>query len=179
MSTSNQYGVLVAFTAGATSGVITTVAFQPLDLVKTRMQVTLMHDLRSTQAARTVGLPAAQRRMLDVFLDIVRREKVLSLWNGVIPSIQRCVPGIGMYFASIHFLRTMVGSKNGNVTASQALVIGGISRTISTASVLPFTVVKARFESGHYQYRGVRHALSSIWKHEGHKGVFYYLEGWM
>ena len=37
-------------------------------------------------------------------------------------------------------------SKNGNVTASQALVIGGISRTISTASVLPFTVVKARFE---------------------------------
>ena len=50
MSTSNQHGVLVAFTAGATSGVITTVAFQPLDLVKTRMQVTLMHDL---QAART------------------------------------------------------------------------------------------------------------------------------
>ena len=37
-------------------------------------------------------------------------------------------------------------SKNGNVTASQALVIGGISRTISTASVLPFTVVKARYE---------------------------------
>ena len=32
------------------------------------------------------------------------------------------------------------------MTASQALVIGGISRTISTASVLPFTVVKARYE---------------------------------
>lgn len=170
MSSSYQHGVLVAFTAGATSGVITTVAFQPLDLVKTRMQATLLYDLRSTQAART--LPAAQRRMLDVFVDIVRREKFLSLWNGVIPSIQRCVPGIGMYFATIHFLRTMVGSKNGNVTASQALVIGGISRTISTASVLPFTVVKARYESGHYQYQGVGHALSSIWKHEGRKGLY-------
>ena len=37
-------------------------------------------------------------------------------------------------------------SKEGSVTAAQALVIGGISRTLSTACVLPFTVVKARYE---------------------------------
>lgn len=155
--------------AGATSGMITAVAFQPLDLVKTRMQATQVRGLRSSPASHTVPV---QRRMTDVFVDIVRREKVWALWNGVVPSLQRCIPGIGMYFASIHVLRMMVGSKNGNVTASQALVIGGIARTVSTITLLPFTVVKARFESGHYQYQGVGHALNSIWKQEGRKGLY-------
>ena len=52
----------------------------------------------------------------------------------------------------------------------ESFVMGMAARSISGVSMLPFTVVKTRFECGKYDYRGVRNALITIYRAEGARG---------
>lgn len=146
-----------SFLAGSLSGTCSTILFQPLDLVKTRLQSPL-----------TVGKTPSG--LLTVVINVVRHEKILGLWKGMVPSLSRTVPGIGVYFSSLHHLRSTVGSSDPHPLES--MCIGACARAISGLTMLPFTVVKTRFESGQYQYRSVGQALVTIYKLEGLKGLF-------
>jgi solute carrier family 25 protein 38 len=56
-----------------------------------------------------------------------------------------------------------------------ALVVGGLSRTLAAVAACPFTIVKTRMEysgAGAHAYRGTLHALSSIWRAEGLRGMY-------
>ncbi|XP_045435393.1 mitochondrial glycine transporter isoform X6 [Pipistrellus kuhlii] len=64
-----------AFLCGSISGTCSTLLFQPLDLLKTRLQ-TLQP---SAHGSRRVG-------MLALLLQVVRTESLLGLWKGVSPS---------------------------------------------------------------------------------------------
>uniref|UniRef100_A0A8C6LJK8 Solute carrier family 25 member 38b n=1 Tax=Nothobranchius furzeri TaxID=105023 RepID=A0A8C6LJK8_NOTFU len=64
---------LKAFLCGSLSGTCSTLLFQPLDLVKTRLQ-TLQNNANSPK----VG-------MFTVFISVIRTEKFFSLWKGVSP----------------------------------------------------------------------------------------------
>ncbi|KAH9499875.1 hypothetical protein Btru_076810 [Bulinus truncatus] len=75
-------------------------------------------------------------------------EKISGLWNGLIPSLWRCVPGIGFYFASLHWIKSSVESTHPHPLES--LLIGAAARTIAGIMVLPFTVIKTRYESGEF-----------------------------
>lgn len=58
----------------------------------------------------------------------------------------RCVPGVGLYFASLHSLKSTVcveGQPLGPVTA---ILVGAAARTISGVTMIPMTVVKTRCE---------------------------------
>lgn len=66
---------LKAFVCGSLSGTCSTLLFQPLDLVKTRLQ-TLQNNAKP--GAPKVG-------MLTVFVNVVRTENFFSLWKGVSP----------------------------------------------------------------------------------------------
>ncbi|XP_022236895.1 solute carrier family 25 member 38-B-like isoform X1 [Limulus polyphemus] len=64
--------VVKSFLAGSLSGMFSTLLFQPLDLVKTRLQ-------NSAHSSVTkVG-------MLSVITQVVRREKLVGLWRGTVP----------------------------------------------------------------------------------------------
>ena len=54
----------------------------------------------------------------------------------------------------------------------QNLMIGGASRTIAGSILLPFTVIKARYESGFFGYTGVTDAFSAIYRREGVRGLW-------
>lgn len=82
------------------------------------------------------------------------------------------MPSIGVYFASIHLLKSSLGKADGSLGPLQALGIGASARAFAACTFLPITVVKTRFESGHFEYRGVSQALRSIWCSEGAKGLF-------
>ncbi|XP_028710550.1 mitochondrial glycine transporter isoform X3 [Peromyscus leucopus] len=66
--------VIKAFLCGSISGTCSTLLFQPLDLLKTRLQTLQPADLRS----KRVG-------MLAVFWKVVRTESPLGLWKGMSP----------------------------------------------------------------------------------------------
>jgi len=149
--------VFKSFVAGSLSGTCSTIVFQPLDLVKTRIQCAVKGSTNSTG-------------ILAVIVNVVRNEQVLGLWKGVVPSLSRTVPGIGVYFSSLHWLRNNVGSSN--PVPLESFLLGMTARSISGGLMLPFTVVKTRYECGKYHYRGVGNALITIYRGEGAKGLF-------
>lgn len=149
--------IVKSFVAGSFSGTCSTILFQPLDLVKTRLQSTI-----AIPSGGSVGMIAIVGR-------VVRNERIFGLWKGVTPSIFRCVPGVGLYFSSLNWLKT--NFCEGQPGALQAIALGVVARTLTGVTMIPITVVKTRYESGVYSYRSVREAVSSIYTKEGARGL--------
>ncbi|XP_035886384.1 mitochondrial glycine transporter isoform X2 [Phyllostomus discolor] len=152
--------VIKAFLCGSISGTCSTLLFQPLDLLKTRLQT--LQPL--APGSRRIG-------MLALLLQVVRTESLLGLWKGMSPSIVRCVPGVGIYFSSLyalkqHFLR------GHPPTAVESVMLGVGSRSVAGVCMSPITVIKTRYESGRYGYESVYAALRSIYRSEGPRGLF-------
>merc|ERR1719414_2838790 len=100
---------------------------------------------------------------------VMTADGLQGLWRGVLPSLYRTVPGVGLYFSSMHWMRNSLCE--GKPSSLQSLVIGGTARTFAGAVMIPFTVVKTRMESGNFNYRSVTAALVDIIKTQGVKGL--------
>lgn len=150
--------VLKSFVAGSFSGTCSTILFQPLDLVKTRLQT----HITPIPSGESMGMIATVGK-------VIQNERIFGLWKGVTPSIFRCVPGVGLYFSSLNWLKT--NFCEGQPGALQAITLGVVARTITGVTMIPITVVKTRYESGVYSYGSVREAMSSIYTKEGARGL--------
>lgn len=155
-----NYPILKSFLAGSFSGTFSTILFQPLDLVKTRIQ----------NNSATIINGRSGNGMVTIFMNIVQQEHIRGLWRGMTPSIARCVPGVGLYFSSLSWLKTKF-STDGTLTPLQSVALGAMARSMSGALLIPVTVVKTRFESGVYSYTSVTDALRTIHKTEGFRGL--------
>ncbi|XP_046745200.1 mitochondrial glycine transporter-like isoform X2 [Diprion similis] len=151
--------VLESFIAGSCSGTVSTILFQPLDLIKTRLQ---------SKVTRPVGTPSPG--ILDIAIYVIRNENVFGLWRGITPSLIRVVPGVGLYFASLNWLQSTLHLKE-PLTSLEAIALGITARSMAGSMLIPVTVVKTRFESGIYKYSSMRSALYAIYKYEGIKGL--------
>uniref|UniRef100_A0A3B4AIW2 Mitochondrial glycine transporter n=1 Tax=Periophthalmus magnuspinnatus TaxID=409849 RepID=A0A3B4AIW2_9GOBI len=156
-----QTPALKAFMCGSLSGTCSTLLFQPLDLVKTRLQ-TLQKNAKP--GAPKVG-------MFSVFVQVIRTEKFFSLWKGVSPSFVRCIPGVGIYFSTFYSLKQHFFQDRAP-NAGEAVLLGAGARSVAGVSMLPFTVIKTRFESGCYNYGSVVGALKSMYQTEGVRALF-------
>ena len=137
--------VMKAFLAGSLSGTCSTLLFQPLDLVKTRVQ---------QQAGGAGG-----ESMVRVVRGVVNQDNVRGLWRGVMPSMVRTggwnmflifnspfpliiVPGVGLYFSSMHYMKTTLCQ--GRPSHVESILIGCSARTFAGSIMIPFTVIKIR-----------------------------------
>ncbi|KAI0232370.1 Mitochondrial glycine transporter [Lamellibrachia satsuma] len=157
MDTYKNSPLMKSFLAGAFSGTCSTILFQPLDLVKTRLQA-------------PVALGERPAGLVNVFINVVRQEKPAALWKGLVPSLVRTVPGVGVYFTSLHALQRKFGSPD--PSPLESLSMGMCARSMAGLCMLPFTVIKTRYESGQFSYRSVSQALVRIYHTEGTKGLF-------
>ena len=166
--------VMKSFLAGSASGTCSSLFFQPLDLVKTRLQQNV-----SQQRPKIGGSIAVVRAVVSG-----SERGILALWTGLVPSITRTVPGVGLYFGSIEALKDLraAAADSGDSSSSANwmagdFALGVLARCISASVMNPVSVVKTRFESaahtsgGDYAYRGVGHALASICRLEGARGL--------
>jgi len=135
------------------------------------------HAIHTTATETTFTLASAssspgRMSIVGVVLDVVRTEpeRVRGLWRGVTPSVARTVPGVGLYFSVLHAIKTRWDVTQ--PSASQSLVIGAASRTIAGSILLPFTVIKARYESGFFGYTGIGNAFVAIYRIEGVRGLW-------
>ncbi|CAH1984679.1 unnamed protein product [Acanthoscelides obtectus] len=160
MDITSYHPILKAFLAGSFSGTFSTILFQPLDLVKTRLQNT-----SSTVISRhgTVS-------MVSTLTNILQQEHITGLWRGMVPSLTRCVPGVGLYFCFLDSIKSNY-FQNRTPTALESVAMGVTARCLSSAALIPVTVVKTRVESGVYSYNGVLSALREIYRAEGVKGM--------
>jgi len=140
-----------AFLAGSFSGVCSTIMFQPLDLVKTRIQ---------TQSS------SGKLKMRKAVSMVVSNEGFLGLWRGLIPSLMRTVPGVGLYFSTAHTLRSHFGQQR---DAKSSLMIGFLSRSVACTAMIPITVVNLRTELSHNKV--IAYKLRDIYRMEGLRGL--------
>ncbi|XP_014030198.1 mitochondrial glycine transporter B isoform X2 [Salmo salar] len=153
---------LKAFMCGSLSGTCSTLLFQPLDLVKTRLQ-TLKNNMKP--GAPKVG-------MMTVLVQVVQTESFLGLWKGVSPSFVRCIPGVGIYFSTFYSLKQHYFQEGRAPNAGEAVLLGAGARAVAGVCMLPVTVIKTRFESGRYNYVSVLGALKSVCETEGPRALF-------
>eukprot|EP00055_Hartaetosiga_balthica_P009349 m.36957 g.36957 ORF g.36957 m.36957 type:complete len:288 (-) comp6709_c4_seq1:2294-3157(-) len=150
--------------SGATTGAITTICLQPLDVVKTQLQLATV-----TTAQRPQG--GGFSNIASILRNVYSTQGVRGFWMGLSPSMIRTVPGIALYLSSVESVRS-----KWNISAQKAdvanITIGALCRTGVSIALLPFTVVKTRVESARFGYTGVGHALSTMYKHEGFKSLF-------
>uniref|UniRef100_A0A669BFV2 Solute carrier family 25 member 38a n=1 Tax=Oreochromis niloticus TaxID=8128 RepID=A0A669BFV2_ORENI len=138
-----------AFMCGSLSGTCSTLLFQPLDLVKTRLQ-TLQ-----------TGVHSGRVGMVSVLLSVVRTERLLGLWKGVSPSFVRTIPGVGIYFSTYYSLKQHF-LQDRRPGAAEAVLLGGGARTVDVFV----------FQCGRYSYGSVIGALRSVCQTEGPAALF-------
>ncbi|KFQ54608.1 Solute carrier family 25 member 38, partial [Nestor notabilis] len=165
-----MHPVLKAFVCGSISGTCSTLLFQPLDLLKTRLQ-TLQPAVNGSSRAG----------MVTLLFRVVRTESLLGLWKGVSPSFARCIPGVGIYFSTLYMMKQKF-LVDRSPTALESVLLGVTARAVSGICMLPVTVVKTRYEamtdhclplqSGKFGYGSVYGALKNIYQTEGARGMF-------
>uniref|UniRef100_A0A8C5E6V8 Mitochondrial glycine transporter B-like n=1 Tax=Gouania willdenowi TaxID=441366 RepID=A0A8C5E6V8_GOUWI len=158
----SAHPVFKAFISGSLSGTCSTLLFQPLDLVKTRLQT----------ANSNLQPGSARVGMVSVLLGVVRKENLLGLWKGMSPSFARTIPGVGIYFSTYFSLKQHFVPEGAPPGPLQAVLLGGGARTVAGVIMLPITLIKTRFECGRYSYVSVVGALRSVCRTEGPGALF-------
>eukprot|EP00053_Salpingoeca_punica_P018835 m.187080 g.187080 ORF g.187080 m.187080 type:complete len:302 (+) comp17515_c0_seq6:177-1082(+) len=148
----------VSLAAGSTSGLLSAVLLQPLDVVKTRLQLR----------------PETRRALRSVVAEITATQGLPGFWNGLRPSVARAVPGVGLYFATLQAVSSVLKERTHLSSGLQDLLAGGMSRCVSVSLLMPVTVVKARMESGRFSHysKSVISNLALMARTEGLKSWF-------
>jgi solute carrier family 25 protein 38 len=150
-SSSSSSFPAAALVSGCLSGAVSGFLLQPLDVVKTRAQVGTGHP-----------------KYWPLVRAIYAQHGLRGFWHGLTASLYRTVPGVGLYFAGLQLwqprspLRTWHGHE---------LFDGALVRSMAGLALMPFTVVKARMESGRFRYQSVSHALVNVVQTEGALGM--------
>ncbi|KAK9052177.1 hypothetical protein SSX86_028805 [Deinandra increscens subsp. villosa] len=113
---------------------------------------------------------------------IVREEGLRGLWSGAIPTVMRNGTGQAIMFTSKNTFDGLFWSKHegdGKVLQPwQSMISGFLAGIVAPVSTAPFDVVKTRLmaqtrgPNGELKYRGVFHAISSIYAEEGLRALW-------
>lgn len=165
--------------SGAISGCLTAIIFQPFEYVKTKLQQPSHAKLKNVERS----LQSIIRQTLIGKIEGVEKIRLSNLakfWTGLSPSLIRSVPVAGIYFGCIDTFKNsqfLSNSKlNKDYKVLHSFLIGSTSKVIADTSTYPLGLIKTRFESDFYKYRGISHAFVSIFKTEGflslYKGLY-------
>ncbi|CAI5705477.1 hypothetical protein KXD40_000023 [Peronospora effusa] len=154
--------------AGALSGMISALAFQPLDVLRTHQQGAFTVHAKPTMASTAFSRfsQSDTRKSSRPANDPVPRLR--SMWRGTSPTLVRVAGGAGLYFATLDYCLNVFPS-----SAVNTFLAGALSRTFAGGIVSPFTIVKARMEflpPGTFDsnLQVVRYVLH----HEGVRGLY-------
>ena len=151
-----QKSVAEALISGAISSTITTILYQPLELLKTRIQ---LGDRWTTQQHNQVF-----GHLRNSATSVAKSDGLKGLWRGTGASLMRSGPGVGLYYALLNIFQTNFSGQNHKPdTASQAFYFGLTARSLVSFVLLPITVVKVRYESGRFEYKSLNKAIQSAY----------------
>ncbi|GAB4840043.1 Mitochondrial uncoupling protein 3 [Ancistrocladus abbreviatus] len=142
----------------------------PIDITKTRLQ---LHSQQSSSSSR----PATAFR---VAADIVRRESVLGLYQGLSPAIIRHLFYTPIRIVGYEHLRNAVAEEGTSLSLSTKALVGGLSGIIAQLVASPADLVKVRMQADgrlvsqgiQPRYSGPVDALNKIIHAEGVQGLW-------
>lgn len=157
--------------AAGTAAAISTLAVQPLDVLKTRLQVSSLpryhhHPIRGVRY-----------NLRHIFA----AEGVRGLYRGLFPSLVSVVPSISIYFTLYSEIKQAIGVPPGDGNAKTAAlqsVSAGLASCMTAAITNPLWVVKTRMQTQPHskvtppKYHNTWHTLRSIIRDEGAKALY-------
>ncbi|XP_026329340.1 solute carrier family 25 member 35-like [Hyposmocoma kahamanoa] len=164
------------FVIGGLAGAGATVFTNPLDVVKTRLQ--LQGELRA-RSKHTVQY----RGIFNGLYVIAKNDGLLALQKGLVPAMFFGFAMNSVRLGLYHIAETnkWIMHKEGNISMPKAAFWGSVSGYLSGIAATPLSVVKTRLQSAshpsiavgrQYRYTGMKHAVVSIYNKEGMKGFF-------
>jgi hypothetical protein len=110
---------------------------------------------------------------------VLREGGARGLWRGTGPTVIRLSFGAAINMVVLERLKSaLVQQLEGgghHLSSLNAALVGGLSRAISAATMSPVTLVKTRMEysgADGARYRGTLHALQTIVKQDGARGLW-------
>ncbi|KAJ1660422.1 mitochondrial FAD carrier protein flx1 [Dispira simplex] len=155
--------------AGMGAATVSTLTLQPLDLVKTRLQV---DDTSISRGSQMVGRSFRTCRL------IVQQDGLRGFYRGMSPNLAGNVASWGLYFLWYNSIKQYKARETGqtNLSPTQHLVAAAEAGALTQLCTNPLWVVKTRMftTSGHSRqaYRGLWHGLTNIYRHEGIRGLY-------
>jgi solute carrier family 25 2-oxodicarboxylate transporter 21 len=123
---------LLLFGAGAITGIVETLVIQPLDMVKTRLQL----------------LEGSNQRLGTAFNSVYREGGVFRFYRGVLPELVGSFPTSSVMLATAEIAKRQFTEWNGGVCntyiAFSSGIVSGYSETFVTT---PFQVIKVRMQA--------------------------------
>jgi len=159
---------------GGLAGITSVTCTYPLDIVRTRLSIqsASFNDLKRGAGEKLPG-------MWGVMKTMYRTEGgITALYRGIIPTVAGVAPYVGLNFMTYEIMRTQFTVEgNKDPSAVGKLAAGAVSGAVAQTCTYPFDVLRRRFQintmSGMgFQYNGIWHALTSIVKQEGFRGLY-------
>ncbi|XP_065843186.1 solute carrier family 25 member 32-like [Oscarella lobularis] len=159
------------FVAGLAGGAISTLALQPLDLIKVRLQV---HDGLTSRRK-------AYKSIREAFGRIKSEWGPLGLWQGASPNVIAVGSAWGLYFLGYNTLKGYIQSRQPNepLRVSTSLLIGCLTGIGTLSLTNPLFVIKTRMclqtfrpTNDSEYYRGVADGLRRVYDVEGVRGLY-------
>ncbi|KAI0565488.1 Mitochondrial carrier [Gracilaria domingensis] len=162
----------VKFLSGATSGCLSTVTLQPLDVLKTRMQMSAAYSRTIHLKTKLKVRPNAGA--IETISAIATQDGAHGLWRGVVPSVLRNAMSVGCYMMLLDVTTSRLAAPDGTLSDRASFLAGGSSRLMTVLLLSPMSVVKTRMETVEYsaKYNGTIDALTKIAKQEGRQGLY-------
>lgn len=139
--------------AGAFAGASEMVVVQPLDMLKTRLQLN----------------PTPGAGLISTLRSVVQEGGVLALYRGLLPELLCGIPKSSVVYASYSKARQLLASATGRDDALTSFVAGASSGIPEAIVVTPFQVVKVRMQARAHmgRYRNAGHCVSTMLREEG------------
>lgn len=157
--------------AAGTAAAISTIAVQPLDVLKTRLQVSSLPRYHHTPI----------HGILYNLRHIFAAEGPRGLYRGLFPSLVSVVPSISIYFTLYSEIKRAMGVPPENgcpKTAALQSLSAGLASCLTATITNPLWVVKTRmqtqphFKSAAPKYHNTWHTMHSIVRDEGVKALY-------
>lgn len=154
--------------AGGISGFFTRALTQPLDCIKVR------HQLQLEPIKKDVG--AKYTSTMQTLVMMFKEEGIRGLWKGHVPGqILSITYGFGQFAAYDNFNRHSKKIKFFDEHSDiRHIVGGGVAGAFGMSIATPFDIVRTRFIAQDHNtgYKSIFHALTSIIRTEGVRGLF-------
>jgi len=153
------------------AAVVSTFCVQPLELIKTRLQV---HRVVQNQQQKLCSMSGHIRELL-------RAEGIRGLYRGVCPSLISFVPSVSIYFTLYNEFKGCVGCPSPHGNTPKVLLLqslsAGLASNCTAAITNPLWLIKTRIQTQNHSGMGVKykhslHAFQSIVKEEGVRGLY-------
>lgn len=171
--------------AGSFCGGFSSIVLQPLDVIKTRLQIPetggayiyqKSMSMGTTVRSYSVGVPAPLTPR-SIVSEIIRLHGISGLWRGTSATLLRTFPGVGTYFFMLSHTKEMMKSFRGcpsgdSLTPYESMMAGATARSLTGVLFFPATLLKARLESGLWGYSGIKGGFTSMYRAEGLSGMY-------